>query len=342
MERTIPILYLVVPCYNEEEIIEKSARVMSDKLRRLQQEGKIRAGSKVMFVNDGSKDSTLRLLHQAAETDTVFSVVSLAGNYGHQSAILAGMMMARKYADVVVTIDADLQQDIEALDKFLAGYMAGSEIVYGVRNDRHSDGTFKKGTATAYYKLMHLLGSKVITNHADYRLMSKKALDALAEYRESNLFLRGLIPTMGFASDVVYFDVKEREAGQSKYTLGKMMTLAMDGITSMSVRPLRMIAVIGFAVCLFSFVMCIISLVDWMQGNNVPGYTTSLIVSLIMGGITLLSLGIIGEYIGKIYMETKKRPRYIIDTFVWKQDLAGEEEQGSTDAAKGCREGENA
>lgn len=298
---------------------------MSDKLRRLQREGKIRAGSKVMFVNDGSKDSTLRLLHQTAEKDAVFSVVSLAGNYGHQSAILAGMMMARKYADAVVTIDADLQQDIEALDKFLASYMAGSEIVYGVRNDRHSDGTFKKGTATAYYKLMHLLGSKVITNHADYRLMSKKALDALSEYRESNLFLRGLIPTMGFASDVVYFDVKEREAGQSKYTLGKMMTLAMDGITSMSVRPLRMIAVIGFCVCFFSVIMCIISLVDWIQGNNVPGYTTSLIVSLIMGGITLLSLGIIGEYIGKIYMETKKRPRYIIDTFVWKKEPGDEE-----------------
>lgn len=321
-ERTIPILYLVVPCYNEEEIIEKSAQVMSDKLRRMMQEERILEGSKVMFVNDGSKDKTLRLLHEIATKDSIFSVVSLAGNYGHQSAILAGMMMARKYADVVVTIDADLQQDIEALDKFLASYMAGSEVVYGVRNDRHSDGAFKKGTATAYYKLMHLLGSKVITNHADYRLMSKKALNALSEYKETNLFLRGLIPTMGFASDVVYFDVKEREAGHSKYTLCKMMTLAMDGITSMSVRPLRMIAVLGFAVCVFSVIMCIISFVDWIQGNNVPGYTTSLIVSLIMGGVTLLSLGIIGEYIGKIYMETKKRPRYIIDTFVWKDDSA--------------------
>lgn len=319
-ERAIPVLYLVVPCYNEEEIIEKSAQVMSDKLRRMVEEERILEGSKVMFVNDGSKDNTLRLLHGITAKDSIFSVVSLAGNYGHQSAILAGMMMARKYADVVVTIDADLQQDIEALDKFLASYMAGSEVVYGVRNDRHSDGVFKKGTATAYYKLMHLLGSKVITNHADYRLMSQKALDALSEYKETNLFLRGLIPTMGFASDVVYFDVKEREAGQSKYTLSKMMTLAMDGITSMSVRPLRMIAVLGFGVCIFSFIMCIISLVDWLQGNNVPGYTTSLIVSLIMGGVTLLSLGIIGEYIGKIYMETKKRPRYIIDTFVWKEE----------------------
>lgn len=320
MKREIPILYLVVPCYNEEEVVERSADVIRDKICRLIQEGKIKAGSKIMFVNDGSKDDTLRLLHQIAARDAMFSVVSLAGNYGHQSAILAGMMTARQYADVVVTIDADLQQDIEALDKFLTAYMAGCEVVYGVRNDRHSDGAFKKSTATLYYKLMHLLGSKVIANHADYRLMSKKALDALSEYKETNLFLRGLIPTMGFASDVVYFDVKKREAGQSKYTLGKMMTLALDGITSMSVRPLRLIAVIGFVLCLFSVVMAVISLIDWIKGNNVPGYTTSLLVSLIMGGITLLSLGIIGEYIGKIYMETKKRPRYIIDTFVWKPE----------------------
>lgn len=319
-KRVIPVLYLVVPCYNEEEIVEKSAQVMSGKLRRLISEGKIKCGSKVMFVNDGSKDNTLKLLHRIAADDTIFSVISLAGNYGHQSAILAGMMMARKYADVVVTIDADLQQDIEALDKFLTSYMDGSEIVYGVRNDRSSDTIFKKSTATAYYKLMHLLGSNVITNHADYRLMSKKALDALSQYQETNLFLRGLIPTMGFPSDVVYFDVKEREAGHSKYTLSKMVTLAMDGITSMSVRPLRMIAGIGFIVCLFSIAMCIFSLVDWAAGNTVPGYTTSIIVSLMMGGITLFSLGILGEYIGKIYMETKKRPRYIIDTFVWKEE----------------------
>lgn len=319
-ERTTPILYLVVPCYNEEEVIEKSASVLGDKLRRLKQAGRIASGSKVMFVNDGSRDNTLVLLHQIAAQDSLFSVVSLAGNYGHQSAILAGMMMARQYADAVVTIDADLQQDIEALDKFLDSYMAGSEVVYGVRNDRHSDGVFKKGTATMYYNLMHLLGSKVITNHADYRLMSKKALDALAEYKESNLFLRGLIPTMGFPSDVVYFDVKAREAGHSKYTLSKMMTLALDGITSMSVRPLRMIGILGFLVFVFSCVMSVISLVDWALGNNVPGYTTTMIVSLLIGGVTLLSLGIIGEYVGKIYMETKHRPRYIIDTFVWKDD----------------------
>lgn len=319
-ERTTPILYLVVPCYNEEEVIEKSAKVLGDKIRRLTQAGKIAAGSKVMFVNDGSKDNTLKILHGIASQDAIFSVVSLAGNCGHQSAILAGMMMARKYADAVVTVDADLQQDIEALDKFLESYMSGSEVVYGVRNDRHSDGAFKRGTATMYYNLMHLLGSKVITNHADYRLMSRKALDALSEYEETNLFLRGLIPTMGFPSDVVYFDVKAREAGHSKYTLSKMMTLALDGITSMSVRPLRIISFIGFFVFVFSCVMSVVSLVDWARGATVPGYTTTIIISLLIGGITLLSLGIIGEYIGKIYMETKHRPRYIIDTFVWKEE----------------------
>ena len=322
--RGIPVLYLVVPCYNEEEVVEKSAQVMGEKIRRLVQEGKIAPKSKIMFVNDGSRDNTLRLLHEIAAADAMYSVVSLSGNYGHQSAILAGMMMARQYADVVITIDADLQQDIEALDKFLASYMAGSEVVYGVRNDRHSDGTFKKGTATLYYKLMHLLGSKVIANHADYRLMSKKALDALAEYKETNLFLRGLIPTMGFPSDVVYFDVKAREAGHSKYTLSKMMTLALDGITSMSIRPLRMIAVLGFIFFLFFGVVGVTVVVDWIQGNNVPGYTTSVLVSLLTGGVTLVSLGIIGEYVGKIYMETKHRPRYIIDTFVWKEENAEE------------------
>lgn len=319
-KRKIPILYLVVPCYNEEEVVEKSAAVMGEKEARLEREGKIAPGSKVMFVNDGSKDGTLRLLHEIAAKDKRFAVVSLAGNYGHQSAILAGMMTAREHADVVVTIDADLQQDIEALDLFLESYMTGCEVVYGVRNDRHSDGVFKKATATAYYNLMHMLGSRVITNHADYRLMSKKALDALAEYQETNLFLRGLIPTMGFPSDVVYFDVKAREAGQSKYTLSKMLTLALDGITSMSVRPLRLIGGLGFFVFFFSVIMCVISLVDWVRGNNVPGYTTTLIVSLLIGGVTLLSLGIIGEYVGKIYMETKHRPRYIIDTLVWREE----------------------
>lgn len=228
-------------------------------------------------------------------------------------------MAAKEHADMVVTIDADLQQDIEALDKFVGCYQEGCEIVYGVRNDRDTDGFLKKLSANMFYNFMHLLGCNVMSNHADYRLLSKRALDALAEYREVNLFLRGLIPTMGFQSDIVYFDVKKREAGRSKYTLRKMVALATNGVTSMSTRPIQFITILGFLVSLFSFVMIIYCIIDWFSGRNVPGYTTSLVVSLLMGGLTIFSLGIVGEYIGKIYLETKARPRYIIESVIWKE-----------------------
>ena len=322
----IPTLYLVVPCYNEEEVIEKSAAVIKDKMMRLIDDGRITHESKALFVNDGSTDNTLRMLHDLSKRDPFYAVLSFAGNYGHQSAILAGMMEARHYADAVVTIDADLQQDIEALDDFLAAYMSGCEVVYGVRNDRKTDGFMKRATATMYYKLMHLLGSSAITNSADYRLMSVKALDALSEYEESSLFLRGLIPTMGFTSDVVYFDVKAREAGQSKYTVKKMMRLAIDGITSCSIRPLRIIGALGFVTVLATLVMIVISLIDWIKGRNVPGYTTMVIVMLALGGVILLSLGVIGEYVGKSYMESKHRPRYIIDSLVLRECRKREED----------------
>lgn len=318
------ILYLVVPCYNEEEVLPHTAQVMQDKLNRLIQEKKVSYKSKIMFVNDGSKDKTWSMIHSLCQQSSFFSGLSFSRNYGHQSAILAGMMAARAHADMVVTIDADLQQDIEALDKFIACYQNGCEIVYGVRNDRNTDGFFKKITAGIFYKFMHLLGCNVMSNHADYRLLSKRALDALAEYKEVNLFLRGLIPTMGFQSDVVYFDVKEREAGTSKYTLQKMMKLATDGITSMSTRPIQIITIMGFLVSLFSFCMIIYCIIDWFSGKNVPGYTTSLVVSLLMGGLTIFSLGIVGEYVGKIYLEAKARPRYIVESFIWKE---GEEEE---------------
>ena len=315
------ILYLVVPCYNEEEIIEKTIIRLKDKMNRLIMDNKISHKSKVMFVNDGSRDNTLNILHKAARDDNMISVLGFSTNFGHQSAILAGMMYSKEYADMIITIDADLQQDIEALDKFIACYMSGSEVVYGIRNDRNTDSFFKKSTATMYYKLLHWLGCDIITNHADYRLMSKKALNALSEYKEVNLFMRGLVPTMGFPSDVVYFDVKEREAGTSKYTLKKMMTLAIDGVTSLSVKPLRMITVLGMFACVFALGMMIFIFVDWINGNTVPGYATTIMTSLILDGVILISLGIIGEYIGKIYMEAKGRPRYIIDTFVWKDDF---------------------
>lgn len=314
-----PVLILVVPCYNEEEIIEKSAAVLADKIKRMSAEGSISALSRILFVDDGSKDSTFSILHRLSDTDPVYSVVKLAGNCGHQNAILAGMMTAKDAADIVVTIDADLQQDIEALDDFVAKYKEGCEVVYGVRNDRNTDGFAKKMTATMYYKMMTAMGSKVIPNHADYRLVSSKVLKALSEYREVNLFLRGLIPTMGFRSDIVYFDVREREAGTSKYTVKKMLTLAMDGITSFSTRPLHLIGAAGFGVVFMGLIMCIIAFVDWINNKNVPGYTTLLIVTLITTGAILLSLGVIGEYIAKIYMETKQRPHYIIDSVIWQE-----------------------
>lgn len=312
-------LYLVVPCYNEEEALPHSAQVMREKLSRLMQEGKVSPESKILLVNDGSRDKTWQLIHSLCDADPAFAGLSFSRNYGHQSAILAGMMAARQHADIAVTIDADLQQDIEALDQFLEKYQAGCEIVYGIRNDRNTDGLFKRLTANGFYGFMHLLGCNVMSNHADYRLLSKKALDALSEYKEVNLFLRGLIPTMGFPSDVVYFDVKEREAGTSKYTLRKMLTLATDGITSMSTRPIQLISMLGFVVSVFSVIMIIYCIAEWTMGRNVPGYTTTLVVSLLMGGLTIFSLGIVGEYVGKIYLEAKARPRYIVESFIWKE-----------------------
>ncbi|HIW49505.1 MAG TPA: glycosyltransferase family 2 protein [Candidatus Blautia intestinavium] len=327
-------LYLVVPCYNEEEALPHSAEVMREKLNRLMKEGKISSQSKILFVNDGSRDRTWQIIHDLCDADPTFAGLGFSRNYGHQSAILAGMMAARQHADIAVTIDADLQQDIEALDRFLEKYQAGCEIVYGIRNDRNTDGFFKRLTANAFYGLMHLLGCKVMSNHADYRLLSKKALDALAEYKEVNLFLRGLIPTMGFRSDVVYFDVKEREAGTSKYTLRKMMTLATDGITSMSTRPIQLITVLGFLVSVFSALMIIYCIADWFMGRNVPGYTTSLVVSLLMGGLTIFSLGIVGEYVGKIYLETKARPRYIVESFIWKDGNGQNNEENRSEQSE--------
>lgn len=317
MEKRGNKLYLVVPCYNEEEVIEKTVEVLTEKMNRLIQEKIISAESKLLFVNDGSRDKTLFLLHQATKQNSMIGVINFSTNFGHQSAILAGMLYAKDDADMVITIDADLQQDIEAMDEFIACYNRGCDIVYGVRKDRSSDGFLKKATATLYYRLLHWLGCEIITNHADYRLLSGKAIRALAEYKEVNLFIRGLIPTLGFQSDIVYFEVKKREAGQSKYTIQKMLKLATDGITSLSIKPLRIITSLGLITCLFGVFVAVFSLIGWIRGDNIAGYTTSIMITLIMNGVTLLSLGIIGEYIGKLYMEAKGRPRYIIDSVIW-------------------------
>ncbi len=316
-DRKTPILYLVVPCYNEEEIILSSSAALHEKLVSLTERGIIHKNSRIMFVDDGSSDKTLSLLSDVAKKDSAFMVISLISNYGHQNALLAGMLTA-KDADIVISIDADLQQDINAIDNFIECYKNGAEVVYGVRNDRNSDGFLKKITASGYYGFMHAMGASVIKNHADYRLVSRRVIDTLSKYNENNIFLRGLIPTLGFPSDIVYFDVKKRTGGKSKYTLSKMIRLATDGITSFTIRPLRIISGLGVCSVLLSIVLSIISLVEWFQSKNVPGYTTILLVILFLSGAIMLSLGVIGEYIGKIYIETKNRPRYIIDSVIMK------------------------
>ena len=323
------ILYLVVPCYNEQEVLPETSKRLKEKMESLMERNLISRDSRIMFVNDGSKDHTWSMIEDLHEQDPIFAGVKLSRNRGHQNALLGGLMTAKEYADMTISLDADLQDDIDVIDQMVEKYYDGCEIVYGVRNDRDTDGFFKKTTAGLFYKLMHVLGCQTITNHADYRLMSKKALDALSEFHETNLFLRGLIPTMGFQSDIVYFDVKEREAGQSKYTLKKMMTLAVDGITSMSTRPLQMIVILGFLTFLFSIGLFISCIVDWANGAVVAGWTTTVASTCLIGGITLLSQGIIGEYIGKIYMESKGRPRYIVDSMILRdaEDSAEEEQE---------------
>ncbi|MCR5774861.1 MAG: glycosyltransferase family 2 protein [Lachnospiraceae bacterium] len=317
MRDKIPRLFIVIPCYNEEEVLEESMKILRDKLTGLIGAGKVKDDSRIVCVDDGSRDRTWDIIAKRASTDDVFLGLKFSRNYGHQNAILAGMLESRKAADCVVTIDADLQQDVEALDDFIAKYMEGCDVVYGIRNDRDTDKAGKKITAEAFYMLMRLLGAKVIPNSADYRLLSAKALEALADYPESNLFLRGLIPTMGFKSDVVYFDVKDRTGGQSKYTLSKMLNLALDGITSMSTRPLELIVVLGLVFCLMALVIFILSMIDWARGMVVQGWTTTVALLCLIGGMNLLTNGLVGLYVGKTYIEIKHRPRYIIDQSIW-------------------------
>lgn len=310
MKRANTILYLVVPCYNEEEVLHKSAAVLLDKLDRLIQAGTISDKSKILFINDGSKDSTWQIIYELTRQNSKYAGLSFSRNYGHQSAILAGMMAARSKADAVVTIDADLQQDIEALDRFIKEYYAGNEIVFGVRNSRNTDSLFKKSTATIFYKLMHFLGCNIYENSADYRLMSAKALDALSEYEEVNLFLRGIIPDIGLKTSVVHFDVFPRMQGESKYSLSKMLTLGVDGITSFSIKPIRMVFMMGVAALIMGFGMIVHVFYEHYFGTTVSGWSSILASIWLLGGAILLALGIIGEYVGRNYMETKRRPRY--------------------------------
>lgn len=307
-------LYAVVPCYNEEEVLPQSAEILREKWQRLMTEGKISLESRIALVDDGSKDRTWPIIEElCAPADSLFCAVKLSHNRGHQNALLAGLETCMDRCDAIVSLDADLQDDIDVIDQFVEQYEAGCDIVYGVRSDRSSDRFAKRFTAQSYYKLLKLLGVDILYNHADYRLMSRRALHALAEYRESNLFLRGIIPELGFPSAVVTYARKERQAGESKYTLTKMMKLAFDGITSFSVRPIRLLSALGVATLLVAVVMAIYTLVRHFTGNTVSGWASLMISIWFLGGLNLLALGVVGEYIGKIYGEVKARPRYIVE-----------------------------
>lgn len=306
------ILYLVVPCYNEEEVLIETSRRLFGKINKMINEEKISKKSKILFVNDGSKDKTWDIIEGLYNKNSIFSGVNLSRNRGHQNALLAGLMVAKEYADMVISLDADLQDDIDVIEKFIEEYYSGSDIVYGVRSSRKTDTFFKRTTALGFYKFMDKLGVNVVYNHADYRLMSKRALEALAEFKEVNLFLRGIVPLIGYKYSIVEYERHERFAGESKYPLKKMLAFAIDGITSFSVKPIRLISVLGFSIFFISLIALIYSLVVKFLGKTEVGWTSIVISIWMLGGIQLLSLGVIGEYIGKIYNETKARPRYII------------------------------
>lgn len=308
-----PVLYIVIPCYNEEEVLPVTAPMFKEKLASMIVNGLVADNSKILFVNDGSKDRTWEVLCGLCESDAIFTAVKLSRNRGHQNALLAGLMEAKEDADITISIDCDGQDDINAMDEMVKAYLDGCEIVYGVRNDRTSDTFFKRTTAQGYYKILNALGGEVVYNHADYRLVSSRVLSELANYKEVNLFLRGMFPMIGFKSTCVEYSRHERLAGSSKYPLSKMFALAFDGITSFSVKPIRIITALGAVTVLLSIILILYALISWITGHVVVGWASSFIGTTLIGGIQLISLGVIGEYVGKIYMETKGRPRYIVE-----------------------------
>ena len=307
-----PVLYLVIPCYNEEQVLPLTSGKFKAKVDELVEAGKISDDSRVMFVNDGSKDTTWDILTSLTEQDKRFAAISLSRNRGHQNALIAGLMEAKKFADITISMDCDGQDDINAITEMVDEYAKGNEIVFGVRNDRKSDTWFKRTTAQSYYKFLRGMGVDIIPDHADYRLMSSRVLDALEDYGEVNLFLRGIIPQLGFKQSAVYYSRAEREAGKTHYPLSKMASLAIDGVTSFSVRPLRLITVMGFIVAFLSLIGIIYVLVSVISGYYVDGWASTTCILCFVSGIQMISLGVIGEYIGKIYLETKHRPRYIV------------------------------
>lgn len=310
------ILYIVVPCYNEQEALPETAARLKDKLGTLISEGLISEGSRILFVDDGSRDATWELIEGLHREDRLFSGLKLSRNKGHQNALLAGLMAAREKADAVISMDADLQDDVDAVDLMLQKYVEGYHIVYGVRSDRTLDTAFKRLSAQGFYKLMAALGVDVVYNHADYRLMSREALEGLSRFREVNLFLRGIVPLIGYQSATVEYRRGERLKGESKYPFRKMLAFAFDGVTSFSVRPIRMITALGFLIFAMSAVFTAYAILVKLFGYTVPGWSTLVASIWILGGLQLLALGVIGEYIGKIYFEVKSRPRYIVETLL--------------------------
>ena len=315
------ILYIVVPCFNEEEVLPETARRLGDKLRALMNAGKISPQSRVLFVNDGSGDQTWAVITRLHRDNPLLCGLDLSRNRGHQNALLAGLMAARGRADMAISMDADLQDDVDAAGAMVDKYLAGADIVYGVRSSRKTDTFFKRTTAEAFYRLMDRLGAETVFNHADYRLMSRRALDGLAQFQEVNLFLRGIVPMIGYPTDTVEYERGERFAGQSKYPLKKMLSFALEGVTSLSVRPLRMITGLGFLVFLVSLAMIAYNVARWATGNTVAGWASLACSVWFIGGLILLSLGVIGEYLGKLYLESKDRPRFLIQ-----EELGLEEE----------------
>ncbi len=307
-----PLLCIVIPCYNEQEVLPKTAPLFLGQLESMAREGLIDEASRIMFVNDGSKDATWELIQGFSRQDPRFTGICLSRNRGHQNALLAGLMEAKDLYDVTISIDCDGQDDINAMSEMARAYLDGCEIVYGVRSNRDSDTFFKRFTAQSYYRLLAHMGGEVVYNHADYRLVSSRVLQEFSNFREVNIFLRGMFPMVGFKSTCVYYERHERIAGESHYPLAKMLGLAFDGITSMSVKPIRIISGMGIFFAMFAMVLIIYVLVSYFSGHVVPGWSSNVIATCMIGGIQLISLGVIGEYVGKIYMETKARPRYII------------------------------
>lgn len=321
-------LYMVIPCYNEEEVLPETSKRLREKINSLIEKGKIDKESRIVFVNDGSKDKTWEIIKTLHEEDPVFSGINLTRNRGHQNALLAGLMTVMDYADMAISMDADLQDDVDAIDEMIDKYLDGIDIVYGVRSSRAKDTFFKKATAEGFYKIMNSMGANTVFNHADYRLMSKRALEGLSQFQEVNLFLRGIVPMIGYPTDVVYYERGERFAGESKYPLGKMLSFAIEGITSLSTKPIRMITFLGFFIFLVSIGILIYSLVRHFMGATIVGWTTLMVSVWGIGGLILLSLGVVGEYIGKIYLETKARPRFIVEQFL---DEASQREKNDND-----------